>query len=101
MPVLMTPMSVRDDEDAAERHGEHREHERHAAVSPPIVPGSSVRSRLRQTSSGDRGHSVAALSRSAPESAMTNETTTMTSTESTNSPPIRAIVPRDMKLSNA
>ena len=35
-----------DDEDAAERDGQHREHEQTLPVSPPIVPGSSVRSRL-------------------------------------------------------
>ena len=40
--------------------------------------------------------SVSALSTHVPEKSTTTETTTMTSSDSTNRPPISAIVPRDM-----
>ena len=38
-----------DDEDAAQRDREHRQQETERPVSPPIVPGSSVRSRFAQS----------------------------------------------------
>ncbi len=70
-------------------------------TSPPMVPGSSVRSRLRHISSGRSKAWVMACSRRVPEIATSSDTMKMKSSEMTNRPTISATVPRDMKLSKA
>ena len=62
--------------------------------SPPIVPGSSVRSRPKRSSVGK-----SRSSRAMPVNQTTAATATMRSAEMTNSPTMRAIVPRPMNSS--
>ena len=69
-------------------------------VSPPIVPESRVRSRLIHAMSRKPRsfRSIAPLI--SPRMVSTNETPRMSSAETTNSPRIRATVPRAMNASN-
>ena len=64
--------------------------------SPPIVPGSRVRSKLRQTISGKSNAWVIGFSRSVPDSTTAKDTARMNSSDRKNRPTISAIVPLDM-----
>ena len=68
--------------------------------SPPIVPGSSVRSRLIQVSSMKSTPAVAS-SCSPPSTVTTRAMPTISAADATNRPMTSAPVPRAMKLSNA
>ena len=96
MPVLMTPMSVATTKMPPRVTVSIASTNMTLPESPPIVPGSSVRSRLSQRIWMKSMPSVVELSRSVPVIQTTADTVTMTSSDRTNRPRISAIVPRAM-----
>ena len=96
MPVLMMPISVATMKMPPRVTRSMANTNATLPVSPPIVPGSSVRSRLRQNSSAKSRPSVSALSRSVPDTSTRIVTATMISSDRTKRPTMSATVPRDM-----